>query len=299
MSHTRAPIICSGGERGPDSAFPNPTAGAVLVTADGRILGKGRSDYMRDAVQAAIIDSGLKVTPLKEWCVDWVPNQKFRDDLASSTLYVTLEPSIEGRGDSQPSITKLIEASGIPNVVVGCPCPIPEMAYQGSSALHKAGLSVRVLQPDDPLHQECASLIPIYTELANSKVSLSGPTLNPLVFFLLLDFQPYLAAACFQITSFNVWQENNFRFSEGHWAIFIVVLSTQIMWKHLLVMEMPLGRISTEKSSTFAILVHMKSPLLPKLYGQMTMTTMKRSTMQSCLWTLKKKIFRAVFKEAQ
>jgi len=160
----------SGGERGPDSCFPKPASGAVLVTADGRILGKGRSDYKQNAVQAAIADSGLKATPLKEWCVDWVPSQKFRDDLASSTLYVTLEPSPRAQGEALPPITKLIEQAGIQNVVIGCPSPVPEFAYEGASALHKAGLTVRVLQPEDPLHQECASLIPIYTELANTKV---------------------------------------------------------------------------------------------------------------------------------
>ena len=163
-----------GGERAPDSAFPKPTTGAVLVTKDGRVLGMGRSDYMRDSVQATIENSGLKATPLKEWCVDWVSDAKFRDDLASSTLYVTLEPSPIGKGEDMPPITKLIEQAGIPNVVIGCPYPVAELAYKGAIALHKAGLSVRVLQSTDALNQECFSLIPEYTALANSKVSCMG-----------------------------------------------------------------------------------------------------------------------------
>lgn len=141
------------------------------MTADGRVLGTGRSDYMRDAIQATIANAGLKATPLKEWCVDWVSNKQFRDDLASSTFYVTLEPSPEGKGDSLPPVTKLIAQAGIPNVVIGCPLPIPELAYKGATDLHKAGLSVRVLQPTNSLHQECYNLIPIYRDLANSKVS--------------------------------------------------------------------------------------------------------------------------------
>ena len=141
-----------------------------MVAADGRILGKGRSDYMRDSVEAVIADAGLKATPLKEWCIDWISSQKLRDDIASSTLYMTLEPSPNAKGERLPSITKLIEQAGIPDVVIGCPSPIPDIAYKGASALHAAGISVRVLQDSDPLHQECVDLIPIYSELSNTKV---------------------------------------------------------------------------------------------------------------------------------
>lgn len=162
--------LSGGGERGYDSAFPGPTSGAVLVTKDGRVLGKGRSSYKHDAVQAVIADAGLKATPLKEWCIMQVYSQKFRDDLASSTLYLTLEPSMEAKGEILPPITKLIEQTGIPNVVIGCPSPIPEKAYKGATALHEAGLSVQVLQDTDPLHIECANLIPEFTMLANSKI---------------------------------------------------------------------------------------------------------------------------------
>lgn len=164
-------VTCRGGERGYDSAFPKPTTGAVLVTADGRILGKGRSNYKRGCVQGAIADAGIKATPLKEWCVDWVSDPKLREDIAGSTLYVTLEPSPVDKGEEMPSITKLIEQAGIPNVVIGCPYPVPELAYKGAAALHRAGLSVRVLQATDELHQECVELIPEFTALSNSKVS--------------------------------------------------------------------------------------------------------------------------------
>lgn len=125
---------------------------------------------MRDSVQAVIADAGLKATPLNEWCIDWIPSQKLRDDLASSTLYITLEPSPNAKGETLPSVTKLIEQAGIPNVVIGCPSPIPDIAMKGAAVMHALGISVRVLHDTDPLHHECMDLIPIYSELSNTKV---------------------------------------------------------------------------------------------------------------------------------
>ena len=93
-----------------------------------------------------------------------------------------MEPSPNARGEALPPITKLIEQAGIPNVVIGCPSPVPEHAYTGASALHAAGVSVRVLQDTDPLRQECAGIIPLYSELVNTKVW--EPARNILEFFL-------------------------------------------------------------------------------------------------------------------
>lgn len=160
----------SGGERGPDSAFPNPTVGAVLVTADGRVIGKGRSDYRHDAVRAVLEDAGLEPVALKEWCVPWPKSQQIRDDLSTSTLYITLEPSSLRKGEVVPPVTKLIEQAGIANVVAGCPNPVAVHAYKGATAMFQAGVSVRILQQDDPLYQECMDIIPQFDELANSKI---------------------------------------------------------------------------------------------------------------------------------
>ena len=53
------------GERGPTSAYPNPTTGAVLVAKDGRILATGSSSYKQDAIQDVLTDAGLSITPLQ------------------------------------------------------------------------------------------------------------------------------------------------------------------------------------------------------------------------------------------
>jgi len=87
-----------GGERGARSPFPKPIVGAVIATPDGRIIGKGRASYKKDAVRAAIADAGIVATPLREWCVTWPHDEKLRKDIAESTLYVTLEPSTERQG---------------------------------------------------------------------------------------------------------------------------------------------------------------------------------------------------------
>mmetsp|Transcript_1389 Transcript_1389/g.1940 ORF Transcript_1389/g.1940 Transcript_1389/m.1940 type:complete len:387 (+) Transcript_1389:94-1254(+) len=156
----------SGGERGSRSPFPKPVAGAIIVAKDGRILGRGTSDFSQDCVSAAIKDTGLEATPLREWCVSWTSNRKLRDDIADSTLYVTLEPSAERHGDSLPPITELIEVSRIPRVVIGSPDPVPERAMVGASALHAAGIIVSMSVEQE----ECDGLISEYAQLANSKL---------------------------------------------------------------------------------------------------------------------------------
>jgi len=156
----------SGGERGSRSPFPKPVAGAVIVAKDGRILGRGTSDYSQDCIRAAIKDAGLEATPLREWCVAWTSNRKLREDIAESTLYVTLEPSAERHGNSLPPMTELIEVSGIPRVVIGCPDPVPERAMVGASTLHAAGVVVSMgVELED-----CEALISEYAQLANSKL---------------------------------------------------------------------------------------------------------------------------------
>jgi pyrimidine deaminase RibD-like protein len=129
---------------------------------------------MRDSVEAVIADAGLKATALTEWCIEWISNPKLREDLASSTLYLTLEPSPRAKGEVLPPITRLIEQAGIPNVVIGMANPIPDFAYKGAIALHNAGVSVRVLQDTDPLNQECRDIIPIFSELSNTKVRVAA-----------------------------------------------------------------------------------------------------------------------------
>ena len=63
-----------------------------------QILGKGRSDYSGHAVEYALRDAGIVATPLREWCVAWPSDSAFRSAMATSTLYVTLEPSDARQG---------------------------------------------------------------------------------------------------------------------------------------------------------------------------------------------------------
>lgn len=63
-----------------------------------QILGKGSSDYAGHAVEYAFRDAGIVATPLREWCVAWPSDSKFRRDISEATLYVTLEPSNERQG---------------------------------------------------------------------------------------------------------------------------------------------------------------------------------------------------------
>lgn len=156
----------SGGERGSHGPFPHPICGAVLVAKDGRVLGKGRSNYAGHAVEFAFQEAGISATPLREWCVAWPSDSKFRRDIAESTLYVTMEPSTQRWGQEKPPITQLIEMANIPRLVIGCRDPIPENAAKGAGALHAAGVSVTM----GVLEEESQSLIEGYAVLANGKL---------------------------------------------------------------------------------------------------------------------------------
>jgi pyrimidine deaminase RibD-like protein len=159
--------LYSGGERGTFSAYPRATCAAVLVAKDGRVLGKGLSDYNTDCVQVAFADAGLEAIPLEEWCVTWPISSELRSDLAAATLYLTLEPSAERQGEALPPITRLIRQCGIKRVVIGSPDPIPEFASLGASNLHANGIRVTV---GSCLREECDNLIRVYSEKANSKL---------------------------------------------------------------------------------------------------------------------------------
>eukprot|EP00542_Grammatophora_oceanica_P022807 CAMPEP_0194028860 /NCGR_PEP_ID=MMETSP0009_2-20130614/2730_1 /TAXON_ID=210454 /ORGANISM="Grammatophora oceanica, Strain CCMP 410" /LENGTH=732 /DNA_ID=CAMNT_0038668371 /DNA_START=18 /DNA_END=2216 /DNA_ORIENTATION=+ len=156
----------NGGERGSRSPFPKPISGAVIVTSSGKILGKGRSDYNQDAVEAAIRDAGLEITALREWVVQWPTDPILRQDIADATLYVTLEPSNVRKGEVMPPMTQLIEASGIPRVVIGCPQPIQEYATKGAGYLHSVGVIVSL----GVEQEDCEQIIAEYSERANSKL---------------------------------------------------------------------------------------------------------------------------------
>lgn len=146
--------------------FPRPIVGAVLVSKDGRILGKGRSTYDGHAIEFAFKDANINATPLREWCVAWPSDSKFRKDVAESTLYVTLEPSNERQGEEKPPITQLIQMAGVSRLVIGCQDPVPENAAVGAGRLHASGVSVTM----GIRQEECLELIKGYTTLCNTKL---------------------------------------------------------------------------------------------------------------------------------
>jgi len=154
----------AGGERGSHGPYPRPICGAVLVSKDGKILGRGRSDYDGHAVEYALSDAGIEAVPLREWCVAWPTDRDFRRLIAESTLYVTLEPSVRGDGEERPSMASLVRTSGVPRLVVGCPDPVGGDAARGAASLHAAGVSVTMGVSGD----ECRRLVSGYAALAAS-----------------------------------------------------------------------------------------------------------------------------------
>jgi len=129
-------------------------------------MGRGCSDYNKDSLQAVMEDAGLEVTPLKEWCVSWPSSRNLRSGLSQATLYLTLEPTAQRRGQAYPPMTQLIELSGVGRVVIGSPHPIPELSNKGASALHSAGIDVTMGSVE---LEGCQELIADYSERVNSK----------------------------------------------------------------------------------------------------------------------------------
>lgn len=146
------------------SPFPKPVIGCVLASEDGRILGQGRSDHSQHAILHCLEHAGLSIVPLSEWVVSWPSSPRLRQDLKTATLYVTVEPSNERRGEVQPPITELISQLGLARVVLGCSNPI--YATEGAAALHKAGLQVYLGVEEEA----CKNLIEDYTSLATTKL---------------------------------------------------------------------------------------------------------------------------------
>lgn len=170
-SYMRLAIEHAKAQEKSDYAYPNPMVGAALISADGATMALGRSTYDKDAIQDVLEQVGLEISPLREWCVTWPLLSsacwKLREDLSSATLYVTLEPVSQRKGETLPPLTQLIELSGLPRIVIGAPDPVPEKSGKGAQALHRAlGLDVSMGRT---LTEECLELITPYIERVNSK----------------------------------------------------------------------------------------------------------------------------------
>ncbi len=123
--------------RGMWQAAPNPCVGAVLVQ-EGCVAARGW--------HTACGQPHAEVEALND------ARQKGLNP-AACTLYVTLEPC-NHQGKTPPCTRAILEA-GIPEVVVGCLDPNPDVAGGGVAALRRAGVRVTV----GVLEQECRDRI--------------------------------------------------------------------------------------------------------------------------------------------
>ncbi len=111
-------------QRAAGATTPNPMVGAVVVSADGIVVGQGRHPRAGEphAEIFALEEAGERAR--------------------GGTLYVTLEPCCH-HGRTPPCTTRII-ASGIRRVVAAVEDPYPLMRGKGIRELREAGLEVEV-----------------------------------------------------------------------------------------------------------------------------------------------------------
>lgn len=110
--------------RGLGLVSPNPMVGAVIVGADGSIIGEGY--HRRFGEGHAEVNAVASVTD--------------REALCRSTMYVTLEPC--SHFGKTPPCARLLIDCGVPRVVVGAPDPNPKVSGRGVAMLREAGVEV-------------------------------------------------------------------------------------------------------------------------------------------------------------
>ncbi len=111
---------------------PNPRVGCLLVTPDGRVIGRGHTQ------QAG--GPHAEVMALRD-------AEAAGEAVRGATAVVTLEPCAH-HGRTPPCCDALI-AAGIGRVVYALEDPYPQVAGQGAARLHTAGIEVQVLQAGD------------------------------------------------------------------------------------------------------------------------------------------------------
>lgn len=131
-------------KRGVGLTSPNPPVGAIIVSAEGNVIGSG---YHRKAgmphAEIVAIDDAMQF------------NSRL---LPGSTLYVTLEPcSTQGR---TPPCTQMIKDSGIRRVVFGAADPNPKHTNKCYGILGAGGIQVT----GGVLEQECQDMIRPFTK---------------------------------------------------------------------------------------------------------------------------------------
>lgn len=131
-------------KRGVGLTSPNPPVGAIIVSAEGAVIGSG---YHRKAgmphAEIVAIDDAMQF------------NSKL---LPGSTIYITLEPcSTHGR---TPPCTQTIKDVGIRRVVFGAADPNPKHTNKSYAVLGSAGIQVT----GGVLEEECQEMIRPFTK---------------------------------------------------------------------------------------------------------------------------------------
>ena len=125
-------------KNGRQNAKPNPMVGAVIVSADDRIIGEGY--HVRCGQGHAEVNAFASVRPEDEAL------------LPASTIYVSLEPC--SHYGKTPPCADLIIKKGVKRVVVGCVDEFAEVQGRGIQKLRDAGIEVEV----GVLEAECKAL---------------------------------------------------------------------------------------------------------------------------------------------
>ena len=125
-------------KNGQQNAKPNPMVGAVIVSADGRIIGEGY--HVRCGEGHAEVNAFASVRPEDEPL------------LKEATIYVSLEPC--SHYGKTPPCADLIITKGVRRVVVGCIDEFAEVQGRGIRKLQEAGIDVAV----GVLQEECREL---------------------------------------------------------------------------------------------------------------------------------------------
>ena len=123
---------------GRQNAKSNPMVGAVIVSADGRIIGEGY--HVRCGEGHAEVNAFASVSAEDEAL------------LAESTIYVSLEPC--SHYGKTPPCADLIIRKGVRRAVVGCIDEFAEVQGRGVQKLRDAGIEVEV----GVLEDECKAL---------------------------------------------------------------------------------------------------------------------------------------------
>jgi diaminohydroxyphosphoribosylaminopyrimidine deaminase/5-amino-6-(5-phosphoribosylamino)uracil reductase len=113
---------------GQQNAKPNPMVGAVIVSADGRIIGEGY--HVRCGEGHAEVNAFASVRAEDEPL------------LKEATIYVSLEPC--SHYGKTPPCADLIIQKGVRRAVVGCVDPFAEVQGRGIRKLREAGIEVTV-----------------------------------------------------------------------------------------------------------------------------------------------------------